>query len=114
MVTIAWNPLGFHLVKVFSNDNNYNAEYYRDDILTTLIQFLQEAGGTKFILHADTAKPHSTQKCRPFCAENGLRLATHPLYSPDRAPSDFVLFGHVKNRLQVNVFPSHGELLIGI
>jgi hypothetical protein len=46
-----------------------------------------------------------------FCEENGLRLAPHPLYSPDLAPSGFFLFGYVKERLKGMVFPSYEELL---
>jgi hypothetical protein len=43
-----------------------------------------------------------------------MRLATHPPYSADLAPSDFFLFGHVKNRLHGITFQSHDESLAGI
>jgi hypothetical protein len=46
-----------------------------------------------------------------FCEESGLRLAPHPSYSPDLAPSDFFLFGYVKERLKAMVFPLYEELL---
>jgi hypothetical protein len=45
-----------------------------------------------------------------FHAENGLWLKAHPSQSPDLAPPDFFLFGHVKNRLQRITFQSHDEL----
>jgi hypothetical protein len=48
-----------------------------------------------------------------FCAENGQRIATHPPYSPDLAPSDFFLFAHIKNCLQGITFQSHEPLLAG-
>jgi hypothetical protein len=35
----------------------------------------------------------------------------HPPYSPDLAPSDFFLFGHVKTALRGTVFESAKELL---
>jgi hypothetical protein len=38
--------------------------------------------------------------------DNGLRIAPHPPYSPDLAPSDFFLFGHVKTALRGTVFDS--------
>jgi hypothetical protein len=48
-------------------------------------------------------------------------LALHPLYSSDLAPSDFFLFGYLKERLKGMVFPSYeglleaiGELVTGI
>jgi hypothetical protein len=49
-----------------------------------------------------------------FCEENGLRLAPHPLYSPDLAPSDFFLFGYIKECLKGMVFLSYEELLDAI
>jgi transposase len=49
-----------------------------------------------------------------FSEDNGLRLAFHPPYSPDLAPSDFLLFGCVKERLKGMVFPSSEELLDAI
>jgi hypothetical protein len=46
-----------------------------------------------------------------FCEENGLRLAPLPPYSLDLAPSDFFLFGYVKELLKGMVFPSYEALL---
>jgi hypothetical protein len=43
-----------------------------------------------------------------------MRLAIHPPYSADLAPSDFFPFGYVKNCLQGPTFQSHGEFLAGI
>jgi hypothetical protein len=56
----------------------------------------------------------TAQKRRTFCEANGLRLVPHPPYSPNLAPSDFFLFGYVKERLKVMVFPSYEELLNAI
>jgi histone-lysine N-methyltransferase SETMAR len=114
MVTIAWNVLGFHLVEALPKGRRFNAEYYRDNILTELIRLHPQAGERNLVIHASNASPRSAQKCRTFCAENGLPLATHPPYSPDLAPSDFFLFDYVKDCLQGIVFASREELLAGI
>jgi hypothetical protein len=37
MVTIAWNPLEFHLLKALPKGTMFNAEYYRVDILTDFL-----------------------------------------------------------------------------
>jgi transposase len=102
---------GFHLVEALPKGRRFNAEYYRDNILTELIRLRPQASERNLIIHADNASPHTAQKCRTFSDENGLWLATHPPYSPDLAPSDFFLFGYVKNRLQGIVFTSREELL---
>jgi histone-lysine N-methyltransferase SETMAR len=49
-----------------------------------------------------------------FCEENGLRLAPHPPYSPDLAPSDCFLFDYVKERFKGMVPPSYEEFLDAI
>jgi hypothetical protein len=46
--------------------------------------------------------------------ENRIRPAIHPPYSPDLAPSDFFLFGHLKYLLQGAIFASRKELLAAI
>jgi transposase len=109
--TIAWNPLGFPLIVALPKGITCNAEYYRDNILATLTQLQPEDDGRRLVVHADNARAHTTQQCRTFCEENGLRLAPHPPYSPDLTPSDFFLFGYVKERLKEMVFPSYEELL---
>jgi hypothetical protein len=49
-----------------------------------------------------------------FDDENRLRLAPHPPYSPDLAPSDFFLFGYAKKCFKGMAFPSHEESLDAI
>jgi hypothetical protein len=88
-----------------------NAEYYRDNILVALTQRQPEDDGRKLVVHADNEKPDTVQKCRTFCEENGLRLAPHPPYSPNLTPSNFFLFGYVKERLKGMVFLLDEELL---
>jgi hypothetical protein len=111
MVTIAWNPLRFPLIVALPKGHTFNAEYYHDNILTALTQLQPEDDGRKLIVHADNARAHTTQKCRTFCEENRLRLALHPPYLSHLAPSDFFLFGYVKERLKGMVFLSYQELL---
>jgi hypothetical protein len=111
MVTITWNPLEFALIMALPKGRTFNAEYYRDNILAALTQFQPEDDGRKFVVHADNVRAHTAQKCQTFCDENGLRLAPEQPYSPDLAPSDFFLFGCVKERLKGMVFPSYEGLL---
>jgi transposase len=114
MVTIVWNPSRFPLIVALLKGRTFNAEYYRDNIFAALAQPQPEDDGRKLAVYADNASAHTTQKSRTFCEENGLRPAPNPLYSPDLAPSDFFLFGYVKERLKGTVFPSYEELLDAI
>jgi hypothetical protein len=71
-------------------------------------------GGGDSLFMLITQDPHTARKCRAFCEENRLRLAVHPPYSPDLAPSNFFLFEHIKHCLQGIAFSSREELLAGI
>jgi hypothetical protein len=114
MVTIAWNPLGFHLLEALPNGTIFTAEYYHVQLLTELLSLRPQIDRRRLFIHADNAKPHTTRKCRAFCEEKRLHLAVHPLYSPGLVPSDLLLFGYIKHCPQGIVFPSHKGLLASI
>jgi hypothetical protein len=114
MVAIAWNPLGFPLIVALPKGRTFNAEYYRDNILGELTQLQPEDDGRRLVVHADNTRAHTGQKYRTFCEENGLRLAPHPAYPPDLAPSDFFMFSYIKECLKGMMFPPYEELLDAI
>jgi histone-lysine N-methyltransferase SETMAR len=113
-VTIAWNPLQFHLVDALPKSNAFNAECSRVTILTELLPLRPQVDGGRRVIHSDNARPHSTRKGPAFYEENPVLLPVHPPYSPDLASSDFFLFEHIKHCLQGIAFPSHEELLAAI
>jgi hypothetical protein len=48
MVTIVWNPHGFHLIKVLEKRRKFNAGYYIAEILEPLSQWrLIDAAGNE-------------------------------------------------------------------
>jgi hypothetical protein len=59
MVTIAWNPLRFHLLDALPKGNTFNIEYYRVNILTELLPLRPQADGKRFVIHADNARPYT-------------------------------------------------------
>jgi transposase len=66
------------------------------------------------MIRADNGTPYTARKILNFFQENHLGMAPHPPYSPDLAPSDFFLFGHVKHVLEGAEFPSEKDLLAAI
>jgi histone-lysine N-methyltransferase SETMAR len=75
---------------------------------------LSVSGEKQLVVHGHNASPHTAQKCRGCCAENGMPFAPHPPYSPGLARSDFFLFGYIKNHLQGISFRSHDALPAGL
>jgi histone-lysine N-methyltransferase SETMAR len=113
MLTIAWNPHGFHVIKVLPKGRKFNAEYYAFEILEPLSRWHKAAfkkSKRKLIIHADIARSHTAQRCIQFMKDNKMKKAPHPPYLPDLAPSDFYLFGYIKQCLAGLSFNSGDEL----
>jgi hypothetical protein len=36
MLTVVWNPVGFHVLKAFPKGRKFNAQYYTNDILVAI------------------------------------------------------------------------------
>jgi hypothetical protein len=95
MLTIVWNPRGFHLIKVLENGRKFNAGYYIAEISEPLSQCRSietVSNQRKLFVHADNARPHSAKLSTQYFNENRMKSAPYPPYSPDFAPSDFYLF----------------------
>jgi transposase InsO family protein len=114
MVTIVWNPHGFHLVDGLPKGQKFNASYYIDNILQSLLEGRSTGPDSGLIIHADNARPHTAQRTLKFCRENRLEIAPHPPYSPNLALSDFLLFGNVNYALEGDEFPPEEALLAAI
>jgi histone-lysine N-methyltransferase SETMAR len=59
----------------------------------------------------DNCRVYFSKATQQFVTENHIGLVPHPPYSPDLAPSDFWLFGHVKTSLVGQTFDEPEQLL---
>jgi hypothetical protein len=112
MATIAWNPLGFHLLDALPKGNTFNIEYYRVNILTESIPLRLQVDGKRLVIHADNARRHAVQKWQVFVKKissaspytQRTRLISHHPTSFSSNISNIVcmesLFHHVENYLQ--------------
>jgi len=114
MLTVFWSATGFHLIDVLPAGMQFNSAF-ACDTLRRLDAKLRENGHSRglrgMMFHWDNARPHTSAMT---CAELemlGAIVLDHPPYSPDLAPSDFFLFGHIKRLLEGCHFENTGELL---
>jgi histone-lysine N-methyltransferase SETMAR len=117
MLTVVWNPRGFHLIKVLEKGRKFNTGYYISEILEPLSQSRSiEAAGNerKLLVHAKNARPHTAKLSTQYFNENRIKSAPHPPYSPDLAPSDFSLFGYVKRCLADLSFEDADQFLAAV
>jgi hypothetical protein len=56
--------------------------------------------GRNIIILHDNARPHAARLTSEAIAKMGWEVLPHPSYSPDLAPSDYHLFGFVKDQLR--------------
>jgi hypothetical protein len=88
-VTIARNPLGFHMLDAFPSARTFHAEHDRDRILTALAPHRPEEGERKLVIHADNARAYVAQRRITLCTENLLWLAVYSPCPADLPPSGF-------------------------
>jgi hypothetical protein len=50
-------------------------------------------------LHLDNAPPHNAKRLRHKIARTKVTRVVHPAYSPDAAPSDFLLFCYLNGEM---------------
>jgi histone-lysine N-methyltransferase SETMAR len=118
MLTVFWSPLGFAVVEVLAKKKTFTSDYFCETICTKLVTCAPEetrrVGGRQLTVHMDNASPHRSKQTTEFMRKSRLISAPHPPYSPDLAPSDFYLFGKVKDLLKGQEFNSAEELLEAI
>jgi transposase len=114
ILTIVWNTDRFHVVEILPKAAWFNADYFCNSILRGLLPDDGDVGRKKMVIQADNARNYTGLRTRAFMAENSMKSAPHPPYSPDLAPSDFYIFAYVKKRLTGQMFQSRNDLFEAI
>jgi hypothetical protein len=109
MVIITWNPDGFNPIEILPKGQKFSADYYCSSLLTKVLKIarhFRRETRRELIHHADNTRPHDAKSSLQLCAKLARRVAPHLPYSPDLAPSDYFLFGDIKDKLNGLSFPS--------
>jgi hypothetical protein len=80
VLTVVWNPIGFHVLKALTKGRKFNAQYYTNDILVAISDLRWQAGGTrpnKLWVHSDNARPHTAKMSRDSIGLNRMKQAPH-------------------------------------
>jgi hypothetical protein len=104
MLTVVWNPHGFHLVNVLPNGQKRMNQYSIDHIFSEIGALRDAKDQRKLVIHADNSNPHVTKRAKQYLDENALRSAPHPPHSRGPSASDCSLFDHVRRVLQGTEF----------
>ena len=103
MVTVFWDSVGVIMVDFMSIGATINSDVYIDTLkkLKARIRRVPSAlEMSKVLLQHNNARPHTSLKTREIVSSFGWTTILHPPYFPDLAPSDFHLFGSLKESLR--------------
>jgi histone-lysine N-methyltransferase SETMAR len=118
MLSVYFTRWGFVSIEFLPQGQNYNSQFFIETILPSIEMKMAEhrprLGATGAHPHMDNAKPHRSKKSIEKGDEMGFVLVPHPPYSPDIAPSDFFLFGYLKERLAGTSFPDEKTLISAV
>ena len=114
MLTILWGLNDFYVVEALPGSQKFDSEYF-SSLLEMLKKKYYSSKKKKKIdevyLHLDNAKVHTSMTTVAKAKELGFKILKHPSYSPDIAPSDFFLFGYIKDQLKNTKFETVDELI---
>ena len=125
MVASFFGKAGHLSTSVLANRCTVTSEWYTSvalsDLFTAVQQRRPKSGLRDLLLHHDNAPAHTSAKTLDFLLDHGVRLMTHPAYSPDLSPCDFFLFPKLKSKMRGRQFESpeaavvtYQELLEGL
>ena len=113
MLTVFWNPEGFLISNVLPPHQKFNSEYFINQILQPIYEKLSskaEYFRKTITLHFDNSKVHTSGKVQEYMNSHNMKRAVEPPYLPDIAPSEFFLFGYLKEILKGSKFETPEEL----
>jgi hypothetical protein len=99
-----WNRRGLHVINQLSGCSKMNSDYYVTNVLTPRHEKIcfrgPEECGRPLIIHVENCSVHTSPQTEQFMSDHQMIRTPQPPNSPTLAPSDFCLFGKVKNRLE--------------
>ena len=113
MATVFWDIEGVILVGFMPKGSTINSDVYIDTLRklkARLRRVRPHLDMSEVLLQHDTACPHTSLKTHEVIAFFGWTRVTHPPYSPDLAPSDYHLFGPLKEGVRGQHFTSDQEV----
>ena len=113
MATVFWDSQGVILVDFLPKGETINSEVYIETLrkLKAKIRRVRpNLDMANVLLQHDNARPHTSIRTMEAITSFGWTVIPHPPYSPDLAPSDYHLFGPMKEGLRGNRYGNDNEV----
>ena len=117
MATIFWDGEGVIHVDYLPRGSTMNGAYY-GALLKRLRESIKEKRKGKLkrgvLLQQDNAPVHNSKVAIAAAKNCGFEIIPHPPYSPDLAPSDYHMFGHLKKFLRGRRFEDDSDMTAAV
>jgi histone-lysine N-methyltransferase SETMAR len=115
MMTVFWDSSGVLHVEFLQKGGTINSACYQATLKKLAVAIRRKRPHLQnVILHHDNARPHTAHATTALIAAKGWTVLPHPPYSPDLAPSDFFLFGPLKDYLRGQKFACDEEVQVAV
>jgi hypothetical protein len=118
LILVIWSVNRIHNLLDMSKKTIYKSTFFYDVVVPDLLENIHRHSRrqtlTGVLVHPDNAHPHNSKKSHECLTKFHTRRVSHLAYSPDRAPSDFFLFGTVKTELQNYEIHRRQDLIMAI
>ena len=115
MATVFWDAKGVIMLDFLPKRSTITGVYYANllDRVRTAIREKRRGKLSKdVLLQQNNARVPTCKVAIDAVERNGYELIPHPAYSPDLAPSDFVLFPNLKKDIRGLHFRSDEEVVM--
>jgi hypothetical protein len=103
VISVFWSANGSHSLFDVPKGSTYNTAFFCDQVIPSLVQRITSRGRRKalqgFMIHFDNVSPDNSRRPRECLGSYRATRLQHQAYSPGLAPSDFFLFGYLKEKL---------------
>ena len=114
MLTVFWDSKGPILEDYLEKGRTINSARYSDLLANNLKPAVRTKRrgllSKKVLLLHDNARPHTASHTVETINHLGFQVLEHPAYSPHLTPSDYHLFGPLKNALRGRWFSTDKEV----
>ena len=114
MVTLFWDERGLSLERYMPRGNTVTSTTYADLLKNQLLPAVKSKRrgllSTGVLLQHDNARSHTARSTVTTIQDLSFECLPHPPYSPDLAPSDFHVFGPLKEAMGGKSFRSVEEV----
>jgi len=115
MISLIWGVAGIQSLIAVPKGMKYNTEFFCQQFVPDLKSNICSGARRRilkgYLIHLENAAAHNSRSSNECLEATNARRVPHPAYSPDLAPSDFFLFGFLKEKFRRIAHPDDEDLI---